>query len=66
MKRNSFVKYKTSEICSRYDISSATLGRWESKGLLTRVERDWRGWRVYTEHNLKNIEKLIKSKSVVG
>jgi len=56
-------KYKTSEICHRFDISRATLFRWESDGLLRGVERDWRGWRVYTEHNLQTIQKIIKSKN---
>lgn len=61
MKRKSSIKYKTSDICSRFDISRATLIRWESKGMLAEIERDWRGWRVYTECNLKNIEKIMKS-----
>jgi len=56
-------KYKTSEICTRFDISRATLFRWESEGLLRGVERDWRGWRVYTEQNLQTIAKIIKSKN---
>jgi DNA-binding transcriptional MerR regulator len=56
-------KYKTSEICSRFDISRATLFRWESDGLLSGVERDWRGWRVYSETNLRAIEKIMRSKS---
>jgi hypothetical protein len=30
------------------------------KVLLTEIERDWRGWRVYTERDLKNIEKHQK------
>jgi DNA-binding transcriptional MerR regulator len=61
--RKSIKKYKTNEICSRFDISRATLFRWESEGLLTGVERDWRGWRVYSESNLKEIEKIIRSKN---
>jgi DNA-binding transcriptional MerR regulator len=61
--RKSAKKYKTNEICSRFDISRATLFRWESEGLLTGVERDWRGWRVYSERNLKEIEKIIRSKN---
>ncbi len=61
--RKSLKKYKTNEICNRYDISRATLFRWESEGLLTGVERDWRGWRVYSESNLKEIEKIIRSKN---
>jgi len=56
-------KYKTSEICSRFDISRATLFRWESEGLLSGVGRDWRGWRLYSDANLRAIEKIMKSKS---
>ena len=55
--------YKTKEICDRFDISRATLFRWESEGLLVGVGRDWRGWRVYNENNLKVIEKIIRGKS---
>jgi DNA-binding transcriptional MerR regulator len=55
--------YKTKEICDRFDISRATLFRWESEGLLAGVGRDWRGWRVYNENNLKVIEKIIRGKS---
>ncbi|MGE5172915.1 MAG: MerR family transcriptional regulator [Betaproteobacteria bacterium] len=61
--RKNTKKYKTNEICNRFDISRATLFRWESEGLLTGVERDWRGWRVYSERNLKEIAKIIKSKN---
>ena len=60
--RKSLKKYKTSEICSRFDISRATLFRWESDGLLPGVGRDWRGWRVYNETNLRAIEKIMKGK----
>lgn len=55
-------KYKTSDICNRFDISRATLFRWEGEGLLTNVGRDWRGWRVYNEANLQTIEKIMKGK----
>jgi len=55
--------YKTKDICDRFDISRATLFRWESEGLLPGVGRDWRGWRIYNENNLKVIEKIIKGKN---
>lgn len=58
-------KYKTKEICDRFDISRATLFRWESEGLLSGVGRDWRGWRIYTENNVAAIEKIIKGKNAV-
>lgn len=63
VKRKNPKRYKTKEICDRFDISRATLFRWESEGLLTDVERDWRGWRVYGDGNLKEIEKIIRSKN---
>jgi len=63
VKRKNTRKYKTKDICDRFDISRATLFRWESEGLLTDVERDWRGWRLYGDGNLKEIEKIIRSKS---
>jgi len=62
--RKSHRKYKTNEICNRFDISRATLFRWESEGLLE-IDRDWRGWRVYTERDLKSIEKIIKSRGAL-
>jgi len=61
--RKASKKYKTKEICDRFDISRATLFRWESEGLLSGVERDWRGWRVYSENNLKTIERIIRGKN---
>jgi len=65
VKRKVLKKYKTKEICDRFDISRATLFRWESEGRLMGVGRDWRGWRVYDERNLKNIEKIMKSKNAM-
>ena len=61
--RKSSKKYKTNEICTRFDISRATLFRWESEGLLSGVQRDWRGWRVYSQGNIREIEKIIKGKA---
>jgi DNA-binding transcriptional MerR regulator len=55
-------RYKTKEICNLYDISKATLYRWEREGLLSRVGRDWRNWRLYSEENLKEIRKIIQKK----
>lgn len=51
--------YKANEICSTFDISKATLFRWERDGLITDVGRDWRNWRLYTDKHLRAIERLI-------
>ena len=54
--------YKTKDICALYDISRATLFRWETEGFITGVGRDWRGWRIYSKKNLQEIERIIKGK----
>jgi DNA-binding transcriptional MerR regulator len=55
-------EYNTREICDRFDISRATLFRWEDEGLITQVGRDWRNWRLYSDKNIREIEVIIKGK----
>lgn len=55
-------RYKTQEICRRFDISKATLYKWEKEGLITSVSRDWRNWRTFSEKNITEIKNIIKSR----
>jgi len=56
-------EYKTKEVCSLFDISKATLFRWEAEGYISNVGRDWRNWRVYSLNNIKEIRKIIASRA---
>ncbi len=56
-------EYKTNEICALFDISKATLFRWEEIGLISNVGRDWRNWRLYSTQNIQEIKKIISSRS---
>ena len=56
-------KYKTNEICDICDVSKATLFRWEKEKLISNVGRDWRNWRLYTEDNIREIKKLMRSRN---
>ena len=55
-------KYYTRDICAMFDISKATLFRWESEGLISGINRDWRNWRIYNNDNIEKIKRIIKSK----
>jgi len=50
----------TIEVCQLFDISKATLYRWEREGLLSMPSRDWRNWRLYTSSNISEIKTLIR------
>ena len=51
--------YKTNEVCEMFDISRATLFRWEREGLITGPPRDWRTWRLYTVENIEQIKHVM-------
>lgn len=63
MARKQKIRYKTNEICNLFDISKATLFRWEDEGLISDVRRDWRNWRLYSDRNIREIKKIISERS---
>jgi excisionase family DNA binding protein len=49
--------YRTAEVCKMVGVSRSTLLRWISGGLIRdTATRDRRGWRLFTEANIKTIE----------
>jgi CheY-like chemotaxis protein len=52
--------YSSKEVCESLQISKSTLFKWEREGLITKVRRDWRGWRLYDAHNLEEIKVNIE------
>ena len=45
--------YATSDVADRIGVSRNTLLRWIAGGLLADVERDWRGWRVWSDEDVE-------------
>lgn len=52
--------YSSKDVCENLQISKSTLFKWEREGLITKVRRDWRGWRLYDERNLEEIRQNIE------
>jgi len=48
--------YRTQEAYRKVGISRATLLRWLKAGVLKRLSRDTRGWRLFTEEDLNKIQ----------
>jgi DNA-binding transcriptional MerR regulator len=59
------VGFKAYQVCDLFDISKATLFRWEREGVITEPARDWRNWRLYTRKNVDEIEKIIRARKAV-
>jgi DNA-binding transcriptional MerR regulator len=47
--------WSASEVCQEVVISRPTLYRWLKRGILTKLHRDRKGWRMFTEQDLKKI-----------
>ena len=52
---NGQVYYETAEVCRQVGISRPTLSRWLKRKIITRLHRDRRGWRLFTEDDLRII-----------
>ena len=50
------------EVANKFGISKLTLFEWEKKGKISKVPRDWRGWRVYRKEHLEQVKKIISDK----
>ena len=48
--------YETTEVCEKVGISRPTLFRWLRRGLLSKLYKDRRGWRLFTEEDLSKIQ----------
>ena len=55
-------EYSAHEICKLFDVTKKTLFKWERDGKISRVKKDWRGWRVFSEDNVDEIKKIIEQK----
>ncbi len=49
------------EVAQIIGVSAKTIARWEKSGKTRRAKRDWRGWRVYDEHDLAQIKNFIET-----
>ncbi len=53
--------YKIKDLALRLDRSILTIKRWERQGLLPKARKDSRGWRIYTEAEVRDILRLVQA-----
>ena len=52
----------TKDIVEKYNISKPTLNNWIATKQISEPKKDWRGWRIWDEKLLKEIEILLEKK----
>lgn len=60
--KESYEKYTTAYIMNHFNISRQTLYNWIKQGLISEPSRDWRGWRIWTEESIYEIQDVILNK----
>ena len=53
---------RTKEILEMFHLTRQTLHNWVRLGLITEPDKDWRGWRMWTEQHIEQIKQTIKQK----
>ena len=59
--KSSSNKMTITEVAEIIGVVPRTILRWEDAGKIKKAKRDWRGWRVFTEEDLKEIKKFHES-----
>jgi DNA-binding transcriptional MerR regulator len=49
------------EVADQIGVASKTIMRWEKAGKIGRSKRDYRGWRVYSPEDVREIERMVNS-----
>lgn len=52
--------YTIKEAADILGVSKSTLQRWERKGWIDPPMRDFRGWRAYTDKDIKDIRNMME------
>lgn len=53
---------RTKELLEQFNLSRQTLYNWIREGNVSTPEKDWRGWRMWTEDHVIEISSIIKGK----
>jgi len=53
--------YKIKDLALRLDRSILTIKRWEKQGLIPKARKDSRGWRIYTDAEIRDILRLVQA-----
>ena len=53
--------HSTVEAAKRIGVSKSTLLRWLDEELVEDVERDWRGWRIWRNHDIERVRAFQKA-----
>ena len=53
--------YRLKDIGDRIDRDKTTIIRWEKEGIIPKAKRDSRGWRYYSQEEIKKIVNQVLS-----
>ena len=49
------------DIAKKVGVTPKTIIRWEKAGKIRKPKRDWKGWRIYLENDIADIERIVSS-----
>ena len=54
-------RFSITELAKELGVTPKTITRWEKAGKIKRAKRDWKGWRIYSPEDVKQMKELIEA-----
>ena len=54
-------RFSITELAKELGVTPKTITRWEKAGKIKRAKRDWKGWRIYSPEDIKQMKELIEA-----
>ena len=54
-------RLSVTEVAKELGVSTKTITRWERVGKIRPAKRDWRGWRIYSRDDIKEMQDFVQA-----
>ena len=54
-------RFSITELAKELGVTPKTITRWEKAGKIKRAKRDWKGWRIYSPEDVKQMKELVEA-----
>lgn len=49
------------DVAKMVGVTAKTILRWEKAGKIRKPKRDWKGWRIYLQEDVTNIQRIVNT-----
>lgn len=55
------VRLTITELAEKVGVTPKTIIRWEKAGKIRKPKRDWKGWRIYLDDDIADVQRIVSA-----